>query len=104
MKRYAFKMKLKPGRAEEYKARHDHIWPELEKLLEEAGIQDYAIYLDKESHILFATQQLPDHFDNKKLADNPVMKKWWEYMADLMETNTDYSPVCVELEEMFYMD
>lgn len=104
MRRYAFKMKLKPGKEDEYKKRHGHIWPELKKLLVEAGIKDYSIYLDKKSHILLAIQQLPDNFDDKKLADNPVMKKWWKYMADLMETNADYSPVCVELEEMFYME
>jgi len=38
--RVAFKMKLKPGYASEYKKRHDEIWPELKKLLEDSGISD----------------------------------------------------------------
>lgn len=104
MKRYSFKMKLKPGCAQEYKRRHENIWPELKQLLSNVGIQDYSIYLDKDSHILFASQELPENFDDKKLTENPVMKKWWKYMADLMETNADYSPVCTELKEMFYME
>lgn len=104
MKRYSFKMKLKPGCAQEYKRRHENIWPELKQLLSNVGIQDYSIYVDKESHTLFATQKLADSFDGEKLSEHPLMKKWWKYMADLMETNADYSPVCTELKEMFYME
>lgn len=103
MKRYGFKMKLKPGYAGEYKKRHQHIWPELKKLLTDAGIQEYSIWLDEETHILFAEQKLSDDFDGSKLPEQPVMKKWWEYMKDLMETHEDMSPVCKELKEVFYL-
>lgn len=96
-------MKLKPGYAKEYKRRHQNIWPELKELLTDAGIQEYSIWLDKETNILFALQKLSDDFDNSKLSEQPIMKKWWKYMKDLMETNEDMSPVCVELEDMFNM-
>lgn len=100
----AFKMKLKPGFEEEYKKRHDNIWPELKTALKEAGIRNYSIYLDKETRSLFAVQTLePDH-TTENLADLPVMKKWWDYMQDIMEVNADQSPVEVPLEKMFYMD
>ncbi|MDH5605118.1 MAG: L-rhamnose mutarotase, partial [Cyclobacteriaceae bacterium] len=33
-----------------------------------------------------------------------ICKKWWSYMADLMETNEDDSPVSREIEEVFHMD
>lgn len=104
MKRYSFKMKLYPGYREEYKKRHRALWPELEALLTETGIVEYSIWLDTETDILFATQKLSDSFDPAKLSDHPLMKKWWAFMKDIMETNGDMSPVCVELEEMFVMD
>ena len=104
MIRAAFKMKLKPGYEEEYKKRHDEIWPELVKLLEEAGIFDYSIYLDEETGTLFAFQKLKDHNQSAALPQNPVMKKWWSYMADIMDTNPDNSPVSIELKEVFHMD
>lgn len=104
MKRYSFKMKLKSGYAEEYKKRHESLWPELKKLLVDEGIHDYVISLDKETNTLFAFQKLVDNFEISKLSEHPIMKKWWKYMADIMETNDDLSPVSVELEEMFYMD
>ena len=40
MEKIAFKMRLNPGQKEEYKRRHDEIWPELIALLKEAGISD----------------------------------------------------------------
>lgn len=104
MTRSAFKMKLKPGYAEEYKKRHDEIWPELVKELEAAGVFDYSIYLDEETNTLFAFQKLKDHNSADELPETRIVKKWWKYMADIMETNPDNSPVTVELKEVFHMD
>jgi L-rhamnose mutarotase len=97
-------MKLKPGCVAEYRRRHDVIWPELKELLRAAGIRDYVIYLDEQTGTLYASQKLPEGFDGDWLAAQPVMKKWWEYMAGLMETNADFSPVVTELKEMFYLE
>jgi L-rhamnose mutarotase len=104
MIRSAFKMKLKPGYEEEYKRRHDEIWPELVRVLEEAGISDYSIYLDPETDTLFATQKLKDHNQADQLYMNPIVRQWWDYMADIMETNADNSPVSIDLIEVFHMD
>jgi L-rhamnose mutarotase len=38
------------------------------------------------------------------LGDNPIVQKWWAYMADIMETNPDNSPVSIPLPECFYME
>ena len=104
MKRNAFRMKILPGCAEEYKKRHDEVWPELSKLLTEAGISDCSIHLDEETNYLFAYQMLTDDNTGDDLPNQPLMKKWWKHMADIMETNPDNSPVVVPLREVFYMD
>jgi len=104
MYRNAFTMKLKPGMAEEYKRRHDEIWPELEQLLSATGIQDYSIFLEEESLTLFAVQKLPEGFDPDYLPNHPIVKKWWAYMADIMETEPDNSPSTGALKEMFHLD
>lgn len=102
--RNAFKMKLKPGNVAEYKRRHDEIWPELSRLLTEAGIHDYSIFLNEETGDLYAFQRLTTDNTASNLPNHPVMKKWWAYNADLMECNPDNSPVEVPLVEMFHMD
>ncbi len=103
MKRIAFKMRLKPGFEAEYKRRHDNIWPELSRKLTEAGISDYSIFLDAETLTLFAVQKVCDGNTAASLAQDPVMRKWWDYMADIMDTNPDHSPVCTPLVEVFYL-
>jgi L-rhamnose mutarotase len=103
MGRVGFKMKLLPGFAEEYKKRHDEIWPDLVLLLKKSGITDYSIFLDEESDTLFATfdAQEPGLLEN--LPKNAIMQEWWRYMSDIMETNPDRSPASVPLKEVFYL-
>lgn len=100
----AFKMKLLPGYEAEYKKRHDEIWPDLSQLLSERGIYDYSIFLDEETLTLFAVQKVKDEKDLKGLKEEPILRKWWDYMSDIMETNPDNSPVEKPLEKVFHMD
>ena len=37
-------------------------------------------------------------------ADTAINRKWWDFMADIMETNEDNSPVSVDLPVLFHMD
>ncbi|MBC8434731.1 MAG: L-rhamnose mutarotase [Verrucomicrobia bacterium] len=103
MIRNAFTMKLKPGCEAEYQKRHDEIWPELSEVLTAAGVSDYSIFLDAETLTLFATLKLADGNTAADLPNHPIVKKWWAFMADIMETNPDNSPVCVSLSEVFHM-
>ncbi|MBT7065972.1 MAG: L-rhamnose mutarotase [Verrucomicrobia bacterium] len=104
MRRNAFKMKLKAGCEAEYKQRHDEIWPELAQELTTAGVSDYSIFLDEETLTLFAVQKLTDDNTADELPQTAIVKKWWAYMADIMETNPDNSPVCKPLFEVFHQD
>ena len=97
-------MKLKPGFEKEYKKRHDEIWPELAKTISAAGISDYSIFLDEETLTLYAVQKLADHHTAASLPQHPIVRKWWNYMADIMDTNPDKSPVAKDLKEVFHLD
>lgn len=103
LERYAFKMKLNPGMEDEYRKRHDEIWPELVSLLHEAGVSDYSIHLDRETNILFGLLSRPADHGMASLPDHPVMKRWWAHMADIMATNPDNSPVAVDLVPVFHL-
>jgi len=103
MQRVAFKMKLFKGQEDEYKNRHDAIWPELKILLKESGVADYSIFLDEENNILIGVLNVENTMKLDELPNHPVMKKWWAYMKDIMESNRDNSPVSVPLKEVFYL-
>ena len=104
MKKNVFKMKLHPGYKEEYIRRHNKIWPELKELLTKSGIRDYSIYFDEETNLLIGVQYLTEDSSSGELGSDPIMQKWWKYMADIMETNPDFSPVVTPLKLLFYMD
>lgn len=104
MQRVAFKMKIKPGFKHEYIKRHNAIWPELKKLLQDNGIGDYSIFLDDETNTLFAIQKVKGEQGSQDLGKTVIVQKWWAHMADIMETNEDNSPVSVALPEVFHMD
>ena len=104
MQRVAFKMYLKPGFEKEYEKRHAEIWPELKKLLKESGVNDYSIYWDKETNILFATQKIEGEKSSQDMGINPIVQQWWDYMAGIMEVNEDNSPISIPLKELFYME
>lgn len=104
MKREAFKMYLKPGFEKEYERRHAAIWPELKKMLSDNGVSDYSIYWDRDTNILFACQKTSGEQSSQDMGASPIVQKWWDYMAVIMEVNPDNSPVTIPLPEVFHMD
>ncbi|GAA3855966.1 L-rhamnose mutarotase [Celeribacter arenosi] len=103
MQKYAFKMHLNPGAEDEYQKRHNAIWPDLAELLKDAGVSDYSIHLDRETSTLFAVLWREDEHRMDSLASHPVMRKWWDHMADIMVTRADNEPVATPLETVFHM-
>ena len=104
MIRKAFNMALRPGFQEEYRRRHNPIWPELQETLEEHGAANYSIFLDSYSDTLFAYVELESEERWNAVAATEVCKRWWQSMCDLMLTNSDDSPLTKELSEVFHMD
>lgn len=104
----AFKMQLKPGHTAEYKKRHDELWPELAQALTNAGIYDYSIFLDESTTTLFAVfkRRRGAAFDARfeALDRLPVMQRWWDFMAELMEVEPDNRPKQWSLQRMFSFD
>lgn len=103
MEKYAFRMRLHPGKEAEYRRRHDEIWPELVDLLHAAGIYDYSIHLDRETGMLFGVLWRREDHGMDDLPNHPVMRRWWDHMADIMESNPDNSPVAASLETLFHL-
>jgi L-rhamnose mutarotase len=99
----AFRMNLFPGKAAEYRKRHDEILPELVAALKKAGISDYSIWLDPEANHLFGILTRADDHTLDKLPDTEIVKRWWAHMADIMATDADNVPVQINLKRVFYL-
>lgn len=101
--RIAFRMNLNPGQAAEYKKRHDEIWPELSQALRDAGVSDYSIWLDPETNYLFATLIRADDHTMDRLPQTEINRRWWDFMADVMQYTDRNEPLVVPLQNVFYM-
>ena len=97
-------MKLHAGCADEYARRHAALWPEMKEMIHEHGGKNYTIFLDRETLTLFGYIELDDPELWAKSADTAINRKWWDYMADIMETNPDNSPVAIDLQNVFHLD
>ncbi len=104
MKRIAFVMSVDADRYEEYKNRHNPIWPELEETLRSQGVRSYSIFLDRETSRLFAYAEIESEEKWEAIADTEICRKWWRHMADIMPANPDGSPRSRELEEVFHIE
>jgi len=98
-----FKMKIYPGQEAEYEKRHNELWPEMKEMLFAHGCKSYTIFLDKETLTLFGYLEIEDEALWSKTADTEINRKWWDFMADIMETNPDNSPIATNLQNVFHM-
>ena len=90
MGHYAWVLEVRPGYEEEYKKRHDEIWPEMLASLTKAGIRNYNIF--RYGLTLFGYFETDD-LDRTIaiLRDDPVDKRWGEWMAPIMRIEVDSS-------------
>jgi L-rhamnose mutarotase len=99
--RIAFRMNLYPGQAAEYEKRHNEIFLDLIDALKDAGVSDYSIWLDSEDHHLFGILTRSDDHKLNELPDTEVMKRWWAFMGDIMESHPNNAPVQIPLKRVF---
>lgn len=99
-----FKMKVYPGMEAEYERRHNLLWQEMKDMIHEYGGTNYSIFLDPETDVLYGCIELEDEKRWDESADTAINRKWWDYMADIMETNPDNSPVSHDLKLVFHLD
>lgn len=102
--RKGFKMKLFQGMEEEYQKRHNALWPEMKEMIREYGGSNYTIFFDPDTLTLFGYIEIQDEALWDAGADTEINRKWWDFMADIMECNPDNSPVTTPLHEVFHLD
>ena len=84
MKANGMALKLRPGCYDEYKKRHDELWPELADVMRENGI-NMAIYRFEDTLFIYGTA--PSATAWQRVEDHPVTPRWNEYMAEVLETD-----------------
>jgi len=112
-RRFAQILKLKPEYYEKYKECHANVWPEVLKQIRQSNIEDYSIFYDQGTSILFASfKYIGYNFesDMEHMAENEKVKEWWRmidaFQESLVEGATSSEagtpPWWKRLEEVFY--
>ena len=88
MKHYAWVLEVRPGYEQEYKKRHDEIWPEMVEMLQESGLRNYNIF--RHGITLFGYFETDDLKKSiKHIVASDVNKKWGKYMSDILKVDID---------------
>lgn len=85
---YAWVLEVRPGYEEEYRRRHDAVWPEMLDTLRAAGIRNYNIF--RHGLTLFGYFETDDlEATRLALRDSDVNGRWGEWMAPIMKIDVD---------------
>jgi L-rhamnose mutarotase len=88
MERVGFVMRVLPGREEEYRRRHEAVWPELLADLRAAGVETYSIFLRDDE--LFAYLEVADFgVFTRAMGTSDANARWQAEMADLIDPLID---------------
>ncbi|MBQ7665152.1 MAG: L-rhamnose mutarotase [Synergistaceae bacterium] len=105
IERYAWKATVKDGQLEEYRRRHNNIWPEMKALLKSAGIRNYTIW--NVGNELFGYYECEKGIDfaARTQAESEIVDRWNEYMKDVMTMELDpETGAQPKLTQVFYLE
>lgn len=100
--RVAFSLILPRENIGEYRDRHAQLWPELRAAIRAQGGSNYSIFAAPELDRVFGYLEVEDLGRWHRGGASEVTRRWWSYMADLMPTNADFSPIDTPLIEVFH--
>lgn len=89
MEKYAWKGRIVYGMLEEYRRRHDEIWPEMKEVLTKAGIVNYSIWNVGDELFGYYECEKGAEYAARIQRESPVVEKWDEYMKDILIMEKD---------------
>jgi L-rhamnose mutarotase len=106
MERVCFLGQIRPDRLEEYRARHQEVWPEMTRALQEAGWANYTLFLTDDG-LLIGYLETDDYAAAQQgMAQTDVNARWQAemqpYFADLGELRPDEG--FRRVAEIFHLD
>lgn len=106
MPRVCFVSRVKPDRLEEYRSRHEQVWPEMLTALREAGWRNYSLFLGPDGLLVGYLET--DDFEAAlaAMAATDVNARWQAEMAEFFVGADGRRPDegFVTLDEIFNID
>ena len=104
--RVCFLLKIRPDKIEEYKLRHQEVWPEMQQALRETGWRNYSLFLQPGGLLVGYLET--DDFERARAAmkERQVNTLWQQQMSPLFEVQHGDNPddAMQMVEEIFHLD
>jgi L-rhamnose mutarotase len=104
MQRVCFLMEIIPGQEDEYRRRHDEIWPELVAELRAAGVRNYSLFRRGTSVIAYAECHPDAATAFGKVGATEVNARWAAWFTDVLATHTAEDGSLIEATEVWHLD
>ena len=106
MKRICFVLQVKPDRLQEYKIRHQSVWPEMLAALRETGWGNYSLFLRSDGLLVGYLETKNFEQARKGMAGREINEKWQREMAGFFIQPAGLLPdqAMQPLEEVFHLD
>src|SRR5436190_4168640 len=103
MERLCFTFEIRPGTEDEYKRRHDEIWPELVEAIKDAGFANYSLFRRGTKIVAYAECEPDGATAFAKLAPTEVNGRWAKWFEDVIVSLTDENGQLYLLEEVWHL-
>ena len=104
MERYCFTFDLYEGAADEYKRRHDEIWPELVAAIKAAGLSNYSLFR-RGTQVVAYVEATPDAAPAfAKVGAHEANARWSAWFEDLIVNLTDSRGQLIAMDEVWHLD
>ena len=112
MKRYGWVVRLRAGKADEYRRLHAAVWPDVLATITACGIRNYTIFLrrldDGRDHLFayFEHHGRDLAEDLRKMAADPATQRWWKLTEPLQDPldSRAQGEWWATMEEVFHQD
>lgn len=106
MQRVCFQLQVKPELIEEYRARHQAVWPEMLRALKDHGWHNYSLFLRADGLLIGYLETPSLEAARTGMAATEVNARWQAEMAEFFVELGDARPDTgfVQLEEVFHLE
>jgi L-rhamnose mutarotase len=104
LERTCFTFTIKPGTEDEYKRRHDEIWPEMVSALRESGISNYSLFRRGLEVIAYAECEPDAATAFAKMGATDVDRRWSEWFEEVLERRFGDDGEAMSVPEVWHLD
>lgn len=106
MERICFTLQVKPGRMEEYRARHREVWPDMQQALRDTGWRNYSLFLAADGQLIGYLECEDFEKSRASMALTEVNTTWQTEMAPFFVEPSGRQPdaAMTPLVEVFHLD